>query len=171
MASSERHIEIGKIGRPHGVRGELRLFVHNPESNTPDHIDALVLQLPNGSRQRYTVTRARRGDRFWRLTLEGVQGRDAAAALTNSLAFVDREALPELEDDEFYYCDLLQARVITPDGKPLGEVQEVFSNGAHDVLVILDPEGETWMLPCVEDFLVEIDLDAHVITAHPVEFA
>jgi 16S rRNA processing protein RimM len=93
------------------------------------------------------------------LRLSGVN--DATAA--ESLQWEYLEAIltdaPELEEDEFLTEDLFGLRVVTTDGKELGEVDDVLTTPAHDVLQI----GEI-LIPVVKEFVKDIDLDNEVIT-------
>jgi 16S rRNA processing protein RimM len=175
MSSSEKgtptaDVIIGKVGRPHGVRGEVRVFTESEESETLAQVRKITLALPEGSRREYAIKHAKAAPRYWVLTLEGINDREAAAALVGAACVVPRSALPQLDDaDEFYYHDLIGLDVVDASGTNLGRVIEIFDNGAHEVLVYSHTHGEPEMVPLIEEFVGSIDLDAGVIQIQPME--
>jgi 16S rRNA processing protein RimM len=88
-----------------------------------------------------------------------IDDRDRAAALIGAEIQVEREALPKLAPGEFYWIDLIGAKVESVDGAALGIVSDVTSNGAQDVLVLKDGEVER-LIPFVMQHIVrEVDVD------------
>src|SRR5215218_7944873 len=114
MAPAER-ILLGEIGRPHGVRGlvKLRSFTVDPAAIAS-----------------YGPLTDVEGERRFALTLladglariEGVADREAAARLTGTGLYVERAKLPPPEEDEFYLADLIGLSAETVTGEPLGRV-------------------------------------------------
>lgn len=93
--------------------------------------------------------------------LREIASRDEAQALAGSLIAVPRAALPAPDDDEFYWRDLEGLRVMDTAGKARGCVSHLFSNGAHDVLVIRsDAEGPDLLVPFLRQFVPQVDLVA-----------
>lgn len=167
----ERRVRIAKVGRAHGVRGELRVFTDDPASETLAHLRQLLLEQPEGTFRTYRIVRARAAQRFWIVTLEGVQGRDAAEALCGARVWVERGWLPPTDDaDEIYACDLVGLAVVDTAGRALGKVVDVFDNGAHDVLVYRTRGRQELMVPFLDAYVPTIDLDAGTVTVEPLEF-
>lgn len=91
--------------------------------------------------------------------LEGHDVRETVARLRGLEVAVPRGALPEAGADEVYWDDLVGLAVVNLRGERLGEVAEVFSNGAHEVLRVRDPgRKEDRLLPYVEAVVREVDL-------------
>ncbi|NKF22539.1 ribosome maturation factor RimM [Solimonas marina] len=86
-----------------------------------------------------------------------IDDRDVAAALIGAEIAVPREALPALPEGEHYWVDMVGLRVENPDGVSLGTVSDVTSNGAQDVLVVMDGDTER-MIPFVTPQIV-LDVD------------
>jgi 16S rRNA processing protein RimM len=98
----------------------------------------------------------------------GVSDRTQAEALKGARFFVDREALPEADDDEFYLEDLIGLKAEREDGTPLGRVKAVYDFGAGNILELDGPAGNL-MLPFNEDVVPEVDLDGgRIVVAPPV---
>lgn len=93
------------------------------------------------------------------LKLSGVNDATAAEALQWEYLEAILTDGPDLDDDEYLTDDLIGLKVVTTDGRELGEVDEVLAMPAHDVLQI----GEI-LIPVVKEFIKEIDLDEEVIT-------
>jgi len=153
-------IEIGRIARAHGIRGEVVIVTHDPASDLLD--DQPVLWIGGTERR---VAEARATHRGWLIQLEGIATRNEAETLRGQAVEVDRAALA-LADDDILLGDLVGCRVQRVDGTPWGEIVEVNSGGMQDLLVIHDGELER-LLPLVDEFVASIDLEAGVVTVDP----
>ena len=95
--------------------------------------------------------------------LRGYDDRDAAATLVGADIGVERDAMPELDDGEYYWADLEGMTVIHKDGTTLGRVAYVMATGANDVLVTDGPDEK--LIPFVRDrVILDVDLDERVIS-------
>lgn len=152
-------VEIGYISKPHGVRGELRVVCHNPQSDTLLGVEQVYV-----GGHPYTVARARPVNGAVLLTLRDVTDRNRADAMRGLDVSVTREQLA-LEDDEFLLADLEGCEVVLEDGAPYGVVDAIDA-GPQDRLVIVDGDVER-LLPMVPEFVLSIDLDAARIVVAP----
>ena len=152
-------IEIGRIARVHGIRGEVVIAPHDPESDLLDRQPALWI----GGVAR-EVVRARSTPRGWLVQLAGVATRNDAEALRGQAVEVDRAAL-ELGEDDVLLDDLIGCRVERIDGTPWGTIAAI-EGGMQDRLVIHDGDIER-QLPLVDEFVTGIDLEAGVVTVDP----
>jgi 16S rRNA processing protein RimM len=96
--------------------------------------------------------------------LEGVTTREAAEALRGEEVALERAAVP-LGEGEYLVADLMGCQVVDREGRSLGEVTELFSNGAQDVIVV----GDGRMFPLVDEWVWAVDLDARRIVIDPHE--
>jgi 16S rRNA processing protein RimM len=165
-----RFLSIGLITRPHGVNGEVRLRLHNPESTALEEVDVVYLALPNasGEPRRYAVEGARYVAGGVLCELEGVADRNQADLLRGAEVCIPRDDLPPLAEGEFYLGDLEGCAVVTRAGQPYGVVHQVQELGAHNTLVIHDGEIER-LLPYVPQFVVEVDIEARRVVVDPPE--
>jgi 16S rRNA processing protein RimM len=151
--------ELGRVARPHGVSGELRVALHNPESRTLLDVDSVVLRNKRGTEREYRVVGARAVNKAALLRLDGVADRDAAEVLRGQSVLVPRSAIPAPEDGEYYLLDLVGVSVHGPNG-PLGEVVEVRVHPTVDSIVIRRPDGELLEQPLVEPWIESVDVEA-----------
>lgn len=147
------------MARAHGIRGEVRVHLHNPASSALDAAEVLFL----GDRE-YPIESARPVAGAYLVALAGVPDRTAAEALRGLPVSVARDEL-ELDDGEVLLADLVGCRVELPDGSDWGTVSGL-ELGPQDRLVIAQGEVER-LLPVVDEFLVEIDVEARRIVVDP----
>lgn len=159
MAAGDRAptVVLGYVARAHGVRGEVRLKLHNPESNTLADLEEVILRPRDGGAPRpWRVHRVRGTPQAPILTLEGVGDRAAAEALCGAEVTVPREVLPDTAEDEWYVVDLIGAQVRDEGGRVVGEVEDVISYPSIDCLRVRCPDGVR-EVPMVEPWLVAVD--------------
>lgn len=152
-------VEIGYVVRAHGVRGELRVVCHNPDStalSTADNVDI-------GGR-RFVIATVRPVKDAFLLALEGLTDRTRAEALRGQPVSVARGAL-QLDDDEFLLADLIGCEAVLESGEPYGTVIAV-EPGPQDRLVIADGDIER-LLPLVAELVPEVDFERSRIVVAP----
>ena len=94
--------------------------------------------------------------------LPGFTDRDQATLLVGTQIFVDRDQMPPTEDDEYYWSDLEGLKVITTDGKDLGQVERMMETGANDVMVV-DGDRQR-LIPFIQgQYVKRVDLEAELI--------
>ncbi|MBS7545406.1 ribosome maturation factor RimM [Ancylobacter oerskovii] len=165
---------LARIGAPHGVRGEVRLFVfaEGPESL----LDYGPLTDETGKR-RFEIVAMRPAKEHFVARLKGVDSREAAEALTNVGLHVARDLLPAPEDeDDFYHTDLIGLAAVTAEGESFGRVVAVHDFGAGDILEIAraaedgKPAG-TVMLPFTKAAVPVVDIAGGRVVVEPGEWA
>ncbi|MDX2165469.1 MAG: ribosome maturation factor RimM [Deltaproteobacteria bacterium] len=160
-------VELGPIVNLHGIRGELRLLPHNPESDLATAAREIVLIGRDGQRQTRRVRGARRHKRFVLLTLEAVEDADAAEALIGCTVAVPRTMLPPAGPDAAYHADLLGCAVETTSGVAVGTVHEVMPAPSTDVLVVRGA-GREHLIPMIADVIASLDVAARRVVIHPL---
>ncbi len=165
--ANERWIALGVVMGTHGVRGELRVKLHNPESELLYDVAAVQLRAA-GSMRPYTVQQVRPGGKGLLVQLEGVDTVERAQALRGAELCVARSHLPELPEGEFYHCDLEGLTVVDLAGAPQGTVERVLEYPASTVLRVRTDRGPI-EVPMREPYLVQIDLETGNLIADQLE--
>jgi 16S rRNA processing protein RimM len=165
--ANERWIALGVVMGTHGVRGELRVKLHNPESELLFELDSVQLRAASGMR-RYVVQQVRPGGKGLLVQLEGVDTVERAQALRGAEVCVGRSQLPALPDGEFYHCDLEGLTVIDMSGTLQGKVERVLEYPASTVLRVRTERG-LLEVPMREPYLVRIELEAGSVVADQLE--
>ncbi|MEV0378887.1 ribosome maturation factor RimM [Nonomuraea sp. NPDC050643] len=159
---------VGRIGRPHGVRGDVTVEVR---TDYPD------LRFPPGAT--IATDPANKGPlviagRRWHkgmllVTFEGVHDRDAAEELRGTMLVIDSsEVTPSDDPDEFHDHQLIGLAVETVSGEPVGEVQDVLHHG-QDLLVVRRKGQDDALIPFVKVLVPEVDLEAGRLVVDPPE--
>jgi 16S rRNA processing protein RimM len=160
-------VVVGRIGRPHGVRGEVTIA---PSTDDPDARFAVGSQLSTdpASRGPLTVTGFRRSGRMLVLAFDGFADRDAAETLRGVALTVDASTLPVPDDpDEFYDHQLIGLAVLNGEGTVLGEVVDVLHPPAAPVLTVRRPDGSEELVPFVSAIVPVVDLGAGRLVVDP----
>ena len=171
MADRETRIDIGTVGRPHGIRGEVRLWLHNRKSDLLDRKVELLGVAPDGREETWHVTMLLTGnEKSGRVVrLAEVKTREDAEARVGWRVFVSLSSLPALPEDEFYYHELPGFEVVTPLGRRVGVVRYVAETSV-DVLAIETSDGGELLVPVVGDFVVSIEKPRRrVVVAEDIE--
>ncbi len=152
-AAKGARVDLAVVVRPHGVRGALKVLLHNPD--TPLLRPGTAFHL--GTRSvRVTGVKPLSDPRFRIVEIEGLRDRNEAEALRGQELSVARDDLPPLGEGEYYHVDLIGLPVYSPDGALLGTVRRVMQSNV-DILEIETPEGEELLIPVVDDFVETID--------------
>jgi 16S rRNA processing protein RimM len=154
-----RRILVGEIGRPHGVRGLVRLRSFTAD---PAAIAGYGPLTDEAGARRFAITLLGGGI----ARIEGVADRDAAARLTGTRLYTERDRLPPPGEEEFYLVDLIGLAVETEAGQALGRVAAVEDHGAGAFLVVTDGRAEH-LLPFTRAVVPVVDLAAGRLVAAP----
>lgn len=164
--TDKRLIVVGKLAGAFGVKGEARVlsFTTEPEdcfSYGPLlDADGAVVLTPESARSL--------NDGFGVTTKERHQ-REHWEALRGTLLHVARDAMPAIEENEFYVADLIGMDVVHTDGRALGKVKAVQNFGAGELIEIAPPAGQAFLLPFTQDNFPEIDIAGRRLRAAPDE--
>ena len=159
-----RLVAVGKILKPQGRRGEVKLLALTDDPGCFEDLEALYV-LDTGER--------RRVEAFWRhadgapvLKLEGINDIGEAEALRGKLVGLPEAALRPLPASRYYWWSLLGCKVVTESGRPLGMVQDVQDNPAHYFLVVRDGDRET-LIPFIQEIVTAVFPDEERIVVRP----
>ena len=156
---------VGRLGRPHGVHGEIYLQVL---SDFPERIqvDKIVFVGPDQQPLRICATRPHRNNLL--VSFDGFSNREAVGKLHNHLVFVRRDSIPALPDGEYYHHQLIGLRVVTEEGQLLGKLVEILETGANDVYVVRPKSGREILLPAIRSVISSVNLERGEILVRPL---
>jgi len=148
-------LAVGKLRRPHGVKGEMLMEVLTdfPERLSPG--GTVYLEPAYDPLELRSVRPHHDG---LLVAFKGCDTPEAAGEYRNRLVSVKTTNRPALPEGEYYHHQVIGLRVRTASGQALGQVIEILSTGAHDVLVVRGETGPEILIPLVEPFLQEINL-------------
>ena len=166
-ALDDARVCLGAIAGAHGVRGDVRI-----KSFTEDPLDiAAYGPLESEDRtRRFEISNLRPGKDYVVATMSGVASREDALALKGTRLYVDRDRLPEPEEDTWYHADLIGLKARREDGSVLGRITAVQDYGAGDLLEIaLEEGGASVLIPFSSEAVPEVDITGGTVTVVPPE--
>ena len=172
----DRLLLMGRLGRPHGVRGEIKVI---PETDTPERF-ALLDRLYIGETEKNVRPLELDGVRFQYpkgrtvvlLGFEGFESIEAVEEIRGLNLYADPDDLPPLDEGEAFLHDLIGLDVVVVDedgapvGEPIGTVQDLY-DGAQLLFAIERPGRSQVLLPDVEEFVDRLDLKARTLYIRP----
>jgi 16S rRNA processing protein RimM len=154
-----RLLAVGRVLRPHGLRGELRVELL---TDYPERFALHRLLYLGPTAQPYELEAVRFHKEAALIKLVGCDDRDAAGLLRGQLVQIPMDQAVPLEDGEYYLFQVIGLEVVTDAGESLGRVVEVIDTHANDVYLVRGPRGEV-LLPAIADVVQEIDWEARRI--------
>lgn len=163
-------LHVGYISRVHGLNGELILKTFDPASSVLDEVERLTLVTRAGETKELQIATAGESPGSdLLLTFEGIHRRVDADPLVGSAVHVRREDLEPPAEGEFFHGDLIGLEAVTPEGRRLGIIEEVWSTGPVPNLCIRDGKEEL-LVPFAEEFVPKVDLAAGRVTVIPLTY-
>jgi len=165
-------LTVARIGRAHGLRGEVALDVR---TDVPDErlVVGAVLTTDPASAGPLTIQRSRVQQGRWFVVFEGVGDRTAAEALTGVSLVVDAGDEPEDDGDDgddvdaWYPHELAGLRAEGTDGRLLGEIVGLEHAPAHDLLLLREPDGARTLVPFVRAIVPVVDVSGGRVVLDP----
>ncbi|MGB5164889.1 MAG: ribosome maturation factor RimM [Woeseiaceae bacterium] len=155
-------VVLGRIAGLFGVKGWVKVFSYtDPREAVLQHKLCSLRQ--DGRLRAVRLVEGKRHGKSVIARIDGIDDRDAAAALIGGELVVSRDALPQTAPGEYYWRDLEGLKVLRTDGTELGTVAYLLETGAHDVLVVQGDKER--LIPFVQDKVIQdVDLAAGTIS-------
>ena len=155
---------LGKITGVHGIRGEVKI-----KSFTDFDTDIAAygnLENKDGSKS-FSLKVIGHSKELLRCKIKGVDDRNSAEALIGTELYVNRNVLPELDDEEYYLTDLIGLKVFEKSSElEVGTVAGVYNFGAGDILEIKLMDNKLEMIPFTKEYVPEVKInDGYVIVS------
>lgn len=163
----DKYLLIGKVAKVHGLKGQIKICSYSAQPQNFELYENLFFITGDGQLSvplKIEECRVLKNNAV--ISLEGVVTREQAERLQGLDVLIERSSLPPADADQFYYDDLVGLKVRLVSGEFVGEIESIFSNGAQDVLNIVDGEQE-YLIPVTKAFIAEISKEGVVITPPP----
>ena len=157
-------LNVGRIGKAHGILGEATIEVRTDEAEDRFAIGAVLETESHGN---LTVASARVHNGILLLSFDGIEDRNAIEGLRDELLYADVDIdAPGLDEDDYHVLQLIGCKAYLVDGDEFGEVTEVLNLPGQDVLVIKSESAET-LIPFVRQLVPIVDIKARRMTVIP----
>ena len=155
-------LPVGKIVGAHGVKGNLKVHSY-AESVSVFKPGRLILAIHAGKVEKHFVVKwAKPHGKSILLSFKGIEDRNTAETLIGAELFIERIALPELEEGVYYWVDIIGLSVFTTDNQYIGRVESILSTGSNDVYIVKNKtkdDGTEILIPAIESVVLEIDFE------------
>lgn len=158
---------VGRIGKAHGLRGEVTIEVRTDDPDTR-FAPGAVLETDPPERGPLTVASSRAQGGRLVLRFAGIEDRTAAEGLRNTMLIVEADPADQPDDpDEFYDHQLVGLRVVTVDGSEVGTVADMLHLPTQDLFAVKRPDGREALIPFVAEIVPEVDLKQRTVLVDP----
>jgi 16S rRNA processing protein RimM len=154
---------VGKLHRPHGLRGEMVFEIY---TDFPERLEPGVSVYVGENHQPLRIRSRRPSHTTLLLAFEGFKDPESAGELRNQLVYVRADDRPPLPEGEYYHHQLLGLQVVSDEGRELGKLTQILDTGANDVYVVRSTSGAEILLPALASVIMDIDLEAGKMLVH-----
>jgi 16S rRNA processing protein RimM len=151
---------IGLLRRSHGLHGDVIMDVY---TDFPERLVAGKTVLIGESHRPMVIRNLRPKDKELIIGFEGYDSPESTVDLRNQKVYISSAEIPALPDGEYYHHQLIGLRVVNPDGEEIGMLDDILETRAHDVYVVKGANGEEHLIPAVDEYILEINIERQVI--------
>jgi len=162
-------VQVGYVSGAFGIVGGLRVTPFSMDADALLKVKTWWLDKPALRSVSVRTAKMHGGDVV--ATLVGMRDRNEAEALKGAAVHVSRSEFPKLEEDEYYWSDLIGLDAVNLEGEALGKVTDMMHNGAQSILRITpadagapDAKVSERLVPFVDHYVKKVDLGAKLIT-------
>ncbi|MBW0454436.1 MAG: 16S rRNA processing protein RimM [Candidatus Kinetoplastibacterium crithidii] len=179
-------IELGKVVSSYGIRGSLKVYPYSDNKETllsvPDwwlsfcNCQAKQCQC-NSIYHHYKIINSKKYNNFIIVNILGIDTREESNKFRNSRIYVSRSLFPNLQEDEYYWVDLIGCKLYGISNQVpafIGMVTDIFENGAHPILCVSTvdtDQNKEILIPFVKFYIDKVDLLNHeIFTSWSLEY-
>ena len=153
----EEYFEIGQIVNTNGLKGTLKIKPFTDNIKEFENFKSIYIKKDKELIE-FEIEKVRYVKQMVLLKLKKIDDINEAEKYRNLYIYINRNALPDLEDSTFYIVDLIGCDVLTIDGEDLGKVDDVFNTGSNDIYVVKDENGKQLLIPAIKEVIKKIDI-------------
>ena len=150
-------IEIGLIVKPHGLKGELKLKLHSPESNLILNIDNIYVD-----NQIFKIDYSKKVSNGILLKFVSKNTRNSIEDLIGKKIFVDKDIIPLAPSGENYYFELIGSKVVY-NNVEIGTLIEIVETKANNIYVVKEFNGKEILIPKTKSFIRKFNKDKKIL--------
>lgn len=163
-------LKVGKIVNTHSLKGEVKVISSTDfEEERFKKGSKLLITRGNQLLREVVVQSYRNHKNFLLVKFEGIDSVEEAEKLKNLQIKIDSDEVGELEENEFYFHQIIGCEVFDENDKNLGEIIDILTPGANDVWVIKGENGKEILIPYIEDVVKKIDITSKKVNIEVME--
>lgn len=158
-------LAVGKLRRPHGVRGEMLMDVL---TDFPERLAPGVRVLVGEDHKPFVLRSSRRQMEALLVAFQGYDTPETVGSLRNLMVYVRADEIPRLEEGEYYQHELIGMQVVDEDGAAVGMITEIIETAAHDIFVVQTVDQREALIPMTDQFILKIDVQKGEMQVRPI---
>ena len=163
-------LKVGKIVNTHSLKGEVKVISSTDfEEERFKKGSKLLITRGNQLIREVIVESYRNHKNFLLVKFEGIDSVEEAEKLKNLQIKIDSDEVGELEENEFYFHEIIGCQVFDENDRNLGEIIDILTPGANDVWVIKGENGKEILIPYIEDVVKKIDITSKKVNIEVME--
>jgi 16S rRNA processing protein RimM len=168
MRDPEELITVGKIIGTHGIKGQMKLKSYSGNADSLSAVQSITLKSPAGTLQEFSIISFKANSGKFIIGLQDFDDINQVQPFLGSEICLKRGQLPGLEEDEYYWSDLIGLQVFTDDGTLLGTIADIFETGSSDIYVVRG-EAREYLIPAIADVIKMVDPAGGKIVITPLD--
>ena len=161
--NDQEKVVIGRVSSPHGIKGWLKILSYTDPLENIFSYKSIFLKKRNDyipfEIEDYSIS-----GKIIRMKLKGVDDRNHSEEIAECEILVNRDDLPEISSDSYYWTDLIGFQVKRMDSKDLGLLDSFFETGSNDVMVVVGKNNTRNLIPFInKEVIKSVDLESKVI--------
>jgi 16S rRNA processing protein RimM len=162
-------LPLGEISKPHGLHGEVKVFLYSGNADSITKLNRLFIYKKEDEKPvEIKISDLRVQNKTTIIRLEGINTIEEASELRGSIVMVDKCDLPEPEEDEYYWFQLIGLNVVTIEGNFIGTVKDLVDR-APQALLVVENDKKEFLIPMVDTIIQGVKLEESEVIITPIE--
>lgn len=166
--SSANLLLVGKVIKPHGVRGLLRVWSYAGTGESFKHSEMIFFQRDCQEPEEFQILEMKPHKNFFLMKLYGLDSLEKAAKYRGAGILIRKDQLIRNGPDENFWFELIGLKVYLDTGRFLGYLREIMPTGSNDVYVVKSSDSE-FLIPAIHEVIKEINLDSGIMIISEME--
>ena len=168
MTDQDELVPVGKIIGTHGIKGFLKVHSYSGNIQSLQSAQTVLLKGKDGKLTEYVIKSVAAHAGGFILSLDGFTDINQVQFLNGSELCLKRSQLPEPDEDEYYWSDLIGLAVQTDQGAELGILVDIFATGSSDIYVVRGDSKE-YLIPAIADVIAQVDIPGGKLIITPLD--
>lgn len=159
----EDMLRVGVFANTHGIAGEIKVF---PTTDDVQRFKKLKKVYLDAGKEllEWEIQNVKFFKNMVILKFKGINNINDIEKYKGKDLYVTREHAVPLEEDEYFLCDIIGAKVITEDGKDFGILKEILQTGANDVYVVEMGNQQEVLLPVIKECVLDVNIEEKIVS-------
>ncbi|MFC1824034.1 ribosome maturation factor RimM [Thermodesulfobacteriota bacterium] len=166
--SSEDLLLLGRVVRPHGMTGLLRIWSYARSGESFQKDETVFIRKSSGEIHQYKLSSFKPYKKFFLMKIEGLDSLEDAESFRGADILARKAPLWDENDGAFFWQDLIGLAVYTDTGQFLGNIEHILPTGSNDIYVVRT-ENKEILIPAIHDVVIEVDLEKKKMTVAEME--